>query len=307
MISDKIKGVIFGQAIGDALGVRSEFMSKEMVGNTYGVLSDYCSTDKPFDDIGGQWSDDTEMMLCIARAMIKDKCVNPLSVAKNFKEWLLSGNCYGIGNSTYSVLKKDEYVDNPFYESESFWIKSNRRNAANGGIMRTAIIGLLKDDVISAAEQVCKLTHYDPRCVGSSVAISEVVSRLIWQNEQMSPVDLIRLVNHYDPRIAEYVALSQSKDISVMQLDDEYTMGYTLKTMGAALWCLYNAKDFQDGLLVTVNEGGDADTNAAVACALLGAKYGYSAIPLKYIDGLSRKNELMSISDKLIDSFAKGK
>lgn len=36
------------------------------------------------------------------------------------------------------------------------------------------------------------------------------------------------------------------------------------------------------GALAVVNVGGDADTNAAVACAILGAKYGYQAIPKKY-------------------------
>ena len=63
-------------------------------------------------------------------------------------------------------------------------------------------------------------------------------------------------------------------------------MGYTLKTLAAALWAYWNADSFEDGLLAVVNAGGDADTNAAVACAILGAKYGYSSIPKQYIDGL---------------------
>ena len=48
-----------------------------------------------------------------------------------------------------------------------------------------------------------------------------------------------------------------------------------------------------------VNAGGDADTNAAVACAVLGAKYGYSSIPNEYIEGLLYKESL----DKTIDSL----
>ena len=38
-----------------------------------------------------------------------------------------------------------------------------------------------------------------------------------------------------------------------------------------------------------VHAGGDADTNAAVACAILGAKYGYSSIPQEYVEGLIYK------------------
>lgn len=45
---------------------------------------------------------------------------------------------------------------------------------------------------------------------------------------------------------------------------------------------LYHSKSFEDGLLTIVNMGGDADTNGAVACSLLGARYGDSAIPVIY-------------------------
>ena len=48
---------------------------------------------------------------------------------------------------------------------------------------------------------------------------------------------------------------------------------------------------------------GDAlglDTNAAVACAMLGAKFGYTSIPQKYTDGLTRKSDLMRITNYLM-------
>lgn len=70
--------------------------------------------------------------------------------------------------------------------------------------------------------------------------------------------------------------------------------------MAAAIWCLYHCNSFEEGLLTVVNAGGDADTNAAVACSLLGAKYGYNTIPKNYINGLIRKKYLMDIADKLI-------
>jgi ADP-ribosylglycohydrolase len=48
-----------------------------------------------------------------------------------------------------------------------------------------------------------------------------------------------------------------------------------------------------------VNAGGDADTNAAVACAILGAKFGYKSIPKEYIEGLIYRDQL----DDLIIGF----
>ena len=75
-------------------------------------------------------------------------------------------------------------------------------------------------------------------------------------------------------------------------LQDDKSMGYTLKTMAAGLWAYWHAKSFEEGLLAVVNAGGDADTNAAVACAILGAKFGFNAIPKEYVGGLRNKEKL---------------
>lgn len=91
--------------------------------------------------------------------------------------------------------------------------------------------------------------------------------------------------------------MSLNADIRALELQGGRSMGFTLKTLAASLWAYRNASSFKEGLLAVVNAGGDADTNAAVACAILGAKYGYSAIPQEYIDGLLHKNELDIIVD----------
>ena len=78
-------------------------------------------------------------------------------------------------------------------------------------------------------------------------------------------------------------------------LQDEKSMGYTLKTMAAGLWAYWHAKSFEEGLLAVVNAGGDADTNAAVACAILGAKFGFNAIPKEYVKGLRNRDQLEAI------------
>ena len=80
-------------------------------------------------------------------------------------------------------------------------------------------------------------------------------------------------------------------------------MGYTLHCLFAALWCYFHAKSFEEGLLKVVNAGGDADTNAAVACSILGAKYGFNAIPTKFIDGLYHKDVMTETFEKLIKAI----
>ena len=304
MIKDKIKGVLFGQTIGDALGLGTEFMTKEEVNRYYpNDLTDYNQIiQDPHRSRWrkGDWTDDTDMMLCIARAIIDDRGkVNPLTVAQKFKEWF-NGEPMGIGSNTYKVLSSGDYTNNPFKAAELVWELSKKDSAANGGVMRTSIVGLCKEDVITSAEDICKLTHADPRCVGSCVIVSWLIHQLVYKQTLPTQNELLFIADTYDTRISEYlrgVAFDDSLEDLVL---DDYAMGYTLKTLAAALWTLYHCHSFEEGLLYIVNAGGDADTNAAVACALLGARYGYSSIPLKYIEGLVRKNILDGVIKELL-------
>ena len=51
-----------------------------------------------------------------------------------------------------------------------------------------------------------------------------------------------------------------------------------------ALWQLLHAPNFKRAIVDTIMRGGDADTNAAICGALVGAVYGKRAIPKKWID-----------------------
>ena len=301
---DKIYGTIFGQAIGDALGLGTEFMSKKEVREKYpDGLKEYSQIIRDYHRAKfqpGSWSDDTDMMLCIANAIIEDKGINLHTIARNFKQWVYAPETRGVGQTTLKVLSIAEYVEKPHQVAELIWRMTRTKNAANGSVMRTAIIGLKKENVAQTAEDVCKLTHFDPRCVGSCVIVSEIINHLIWHDEQLSYSQIITIGNKYDKSIAEYIDKAYYNGIESLELDEPSSIGYTLKALGSALWCLFHANNFEEGLLRVVNEGGDADTNAAVACAMLGAKFGYTSIPQKYTDGLTRKNDLMRITNYLM-------
>ncbi len=304
MTIDKIKGVLFGQAIGDALGLGTESMSKKEVELYYpNGLSCY---DEIIQDYHrsrwnkGDWTDDTDMMVCIAEAIIKDKSINLTTIAQNFKDWF-NGEPMGIGRHTFKVLAFADYVQYPQKVANVIWELSRGTSAANGGLMRTSVVGLLKENVEQYASDICSLTHYDPRCIGSCVIVSLLINSLVYQNRELSYEEVVSIARKYDSRIEEYVELAKKDDIALLELDECNSKGYTLKTLGAALWVLWHSKTFEDGLLAVVNEGGDADTNAAVACSVLGAKYGYSSIPAKYINGLVEKNKLFELANNFID------
>lgn len=131
------------------------------------------------------------------------------------------------------------------------------------------------------------IRNYDPRCVGTCVIVASII-----HNQHLSYDEIKAIGEKYDDRIAEWIDLAyKSDDIVKLDLDEPHSIGYTLRTLAAALWCYWHAESFESGILAVVNAGGDADTNGAIACAILGAKYGYNAIPRYYIENLHNEIE----------------
>lgn len=114
MNEDKLKGVFFGQAIGDALGLGTEFMTQTEVRKYYPHgLNDYSQIIQDYHRSRwekGSWTDDTDMMLCIAESIVKNKGVNLPDIAKNFKQWFMQ-HPMGIGRHTYKVLCLGDYTE----------------------------------------------------------------------------------------------------------------------------------------------------------------------------------------------------
>lgn len=180
-IKGKMFGCLYGQAIGDALGLGSEFMSKDE------VIKNYPDGLKNYDQIiqdahrrrwaKGAWTDDTDMMLCILEGFENGR-FNSHQVAPNFKDWF-NGKPMGIGSHTYKVLCMGDYVEQPEMCSKLWWDLSRQQSAANGALMRTSVVGLAENEIEQQAEAICKLTHYDPRCVGSCVIAASIIHNLV--------------------------------------------------------------------------------------------------------------------------------
>ncbi len=308
IIKDKMLGCLYGQAIGDALGLGTEFMNKAEICKYYPqgisrydqIIQDY----HRYRWVKGDWTDDTDMMLCILDGY-NDGRFDTHLIASNFKDWF-NNEPMGIGGHTFKVLCMGDYVEQPENCSKLWWDLSRHRSAANGALMRTSVVGLAKIDIESQAERICKLTHYDPRCIGSCVIASLIIHNLVWNDAQLSYEEVRNIGLKYDERISEWIDMAyNATDISQLNLDESHSMGYTLKTLSAALWCYWHAESFENGLLSVINEGGDADSNAAISCAILGAKYGYDSIPAYYVDNLLKHEMFNNKAISFIDDVLK--
>lgn len=179
--------------------------------------------------------------------------------------------------------------------------------------MRTSILGVWEREkylkVIANAAGVARLTHADPRCVGCSVAVSLAIAGILNGNSSDSAIALAKdLSQGYHPEMERYWELAHNRDVAKLQLDENmklgdsnFKIGYTMKTFAAGFWALIESDNYWDGINTLIKEGGDADTNCAVAGALLGAKYGFSNIPSHLVENLVYGKELKKKVNKLIE------
>jgi ADP-ribosylglycohydrolase len=306
--TDRIKGIIYGQAVGDALGLGTEFLTKAQVKEYYPLgLSRYGQILRDQHArrwARGSWTDDTDQMLCIFDSLLEKRQIDVLDIAARLHQWAVQGGM-GIGRTVSAVLYAPDFLIDPHQAAKDVWEASGQKAAANGGIMRTSILGIWEyqqaDRVQHNAEQVCRITHYDPRCVGSSVIVSLAISAYLQGHQDIDQIfqQAYAVAETYDPRIAAYLDRAQ-ESLEALELDEGLNaaagefgkIGYTLKTMGAGFWALKHAPSFKAGILQIIHAGGDADTNAAVAGAMLGAKLGFSGLDQKLAHGLARKTLL---------------
>ncbi|MBT9554416.1 MAG: ADP-ribosylglycohydrolase family protein [Myxococcales bacterium] len=298
---DRARAALWGQAIGDALGLATEFMTSDEARLAYPHgLSRYADIVR--DDHRSRWpvgafTDDTDQMLCILESLIACPTVDPVDIGGNIARW--AATCgLGIGRTVQRALDRNGFNTDPIAAARQAWEDGRARHAANGAVMRTSVFGVWRLDdpaatpaVTLAAAAGCRVTHYDPRCVASCVAVSLAIRTLVLDPQCdreglfNSLADICLLL---DPRCAEAFEAAAVGSVEALALDegmsadDSGRIGYTLKALSAGLWALLHATDFASGLSAIALAGGDGDTNAAVAGAILGARFGLDAIPLRW-------------------------
>ena len=100
--------------------------------------------------------------------------------------------------------------------------------------------------------------------------------------------------------LGKAIELAYKNSIDMLALDEKGKIGYTLKTMSAALWAYNHSTDFYTGLRTIIEQGGDADTNGALTGALLGMKFGFSSLPVHLSNNLIGKDTLINKANSFI-------
>ncbi|KAF9903791.1 hypothetical protein EC991_003349 [Linnemannia zychae] len=221
-IRDRIRGCLFGNAIGDAYGLATEFMitrvAKELYGNGpiafgtdpgYPVWEDHHRLIQDRND----FTDDTDQMLVMLQSLqqTRDGILHPVNFAQRLTEWEHYGIVEigadpgrGLGFTVGSVLSHKDFSYNPHRAAFEVWDAAGRDLAPNGAVMRTAVAGVERfwDEprVVENAMAAAKITHADPRSVVSALISSVLISRFLRGGGSNVAEDQGRVWN---PRLAQ--------------------------------------------------------------------------------------------------------
>jgi ADP-ribosyl-[dinitrogen reductase] hydrolase len=303
MENSKIAGSILGTAIGDAIGLPYEGLSRRRGVKILGI------PDRHRLLFGfGMVSDDTEHTCIVAQSLIASggnvsKFKHQL--AWRFRFWLL-GLPAGVGFATLrSILR--------------LWLgfspdKSGVFSAGNGPAMRAAILGVAIEDRAKLREFVrvnSRITHTDPKAEYGALAIA-LAARLACQSTTVSGDDfLFQLKSCLGHKATELIELiSRSIDSidngdSTLQFATDLGLsqgvsGYVYHSVPVAIhaW-LSNQNDFQSAIMRTVECGGDTDSVAAMVGGIVGAAVGKEGIPSEWLNRLCEPSRSIKWMERL--------
>ncbi|MBW2986716.1 ADP-ribosylglycohydrolase family protein [Candidatus Woesearchaeota archaeon] len=312
MTKEKYLGCIYGLAIGDALGYPNEFIRFPYLlrKNKGRGTIDFEPSRVP----AGTYTDDTQMSLAIARALLKSDLsaysLEPLeeimeNISDEFVKWLRDPeNNRAPGNTCIAGCKK--------LEQGVHWKDSgDPKSKGCGTAMRTAPIGLMFADDLSTLTEVAhyssKCTHAHPTGIAAGIATAYLTALALKDIDHNAWID----------NLLEFPSLKENEEFTdkirqvkqVLPYEDHFQ---ALKELGdgwvgeqavaLALYCvLKNPQDYEKTVLMGANTNGDSDSIACIAGAISGAYNGIESIPERWIEKVENTQYLREIAEALYE------
>jgi ADP-ribosyl-[dinitrogen reductase] hydrolase len=277
---DRAKGALLGLACGDALGRPVEFRSPADIDREHGTLREMVGQGTHRQP-AGTVTDDTDLALCIAESLVETGRFAPDDVGRRFVDWLDAGP-FDVGLTTSDAINELRSGTPALQAGETVWERlAEGGNAGNGSVMRCAPHALAfsggRLDRVSRASSA--ITHFDPRCQAGCAVLNRTIRGFL--DGETDP--LARALETTELPGELRGALDGVREGDDEALDNS---GYVVSTLQTSLHDALVADTAEAAIVTAVNRGGDADTLGAVTGAVVGARFGASALPERWVDDL---------------------
>ena len=294
---------IIGHAVGDAMGVPTEFCIREyLLKNPVKEMIGSDKTGQP----AGSWSNDTSMEIATIDSFIQNKEFNYNDIMHKWEEWINEAK-YTANNDTFDVGRTClRAIRNHSLGTEPLKCEiDGEQSNGNGSLMRILPVALYSyyrkldvNKIIKLTNELASLTHkHDISKLGCYIYVRYIMFLLGGKNKNEA-YELIKTLDYstYDEyAISKYERILKN-DIASYTIDNILSTGYVVDTLECALWILLNANSYKETIIATTNIGNDTDTIGAIAGSMTEIIYGYDSIPTSWIDKLMRKDYLIGLA-----------
>jgi ADP-ribosylglycohydrolase len=265
----RAQGCLLGQIAGDSLGSLVEFAEAEEIAARYPDGPRRLEDGGVWHTLAGQPTDDSEMALYLARSITEMGRFDDGDVIRSYREWYRTGP-FDVGQTTRAALV-------------GYLVGTSQ---ANGSLMRASPLGVFAHarppaEAAALAREDSALTHPHPVCGDATAAFVVAVSHAIREGDGPRSAYEAALDWARASAVPEVVRALEAAEGAAPVCDGEH-QGFVLIALQNAFHALLHAPSLEQGVVDTVRRGGDTDTNAAVAGALLGAVHGRSAVPSQW-------------------------
>jgi len=294
----RARGALLGLVIGNQLGVPTE-----RLGTATAIRDAFPQgvRDLAPPPKGSPFDDDAALALLLAESLAERGDFDANDVAQRWLNWMKRDG-RGIGLTTQRALRFVERGMEPFEAGRAAHDAGTA--ASNGSVMRCIPVALRHhanvDKLVRVSAQQAAITHADERCTWGSVAVNLAARELLHGNRHFVEEVLHRLEGTAPRPLLEAIRRVPWEQESDLPLAVQGQYGYVVHCVEIAFWCALHRPSLEEALIFLVEAGGDTDTNAAVAGALLGARDGEAGIPPRWLDQLGAGNGVAALAERLI-------
>lgn len=293
------EAVLFGLALGDALGWPAEFKQLAQIKSIYGEAG----IQEPPDP--ALYTDDTQMTLALAEGLLDvgldaDIDVQMNAVGKQFVKWLHTAPSRAPGGTCIAGVER--------FENGVAWRQSGVAHSKGcGSAMRVAAIGYLyqheTEKLVDVARASGIITHGHPAAVAASIAAAYLVKLAL---DGVHPDEYMRRVleitdgisDEFDQAIYRAGQAHFASEERALKHIGEGWVGE--EAVALALWCVMK---YPDDYVACVRRGansdGDSDSIACIAGGISAARLGLDAIPTAWRQRCENRDYIIDLAGRM--------